>query len=98
MTQSRFSPHDATRRYGGSVPSMAQRAKERELKRIARRAQSVEQEKENDGFAAKTYIQQLGGSRVSGRYRRSVGVAGDIGGRSDIYERTTENNTRKEKR
>lgn len=76
---------------------MAQRAKERELKRIERRAHSVEQEKGNDGFPAKSSIQQFGGNRVSRRCL-SVGVAGNIGVSSDIYERTTENNARKEKR
>lgn len=89
----------AVRRYGrGSVPSMEQRAKERETIRKERRAQSVEQEKENDGFVAKATLQQSWGSRISGRRQRSAGVARDVGCNGDIYERTAKSNTRREKR
>lgn len=97
---SRFPPHDAALSYGrGSVPSMAQRTKEREMKRKERQAQSIEQqEKENDFFAAKRALQRFVGSQILGRRRRSTCVAGDVGCASSIYERTTESNTRKEER
>lgn len=77
---------------------MAQRAKERETIRKERRARAMEQEKENDRFATKGTLQQSWGVQIFGRRRRSVGVASDVGCSGDIYERTTESNTRKEER
>lgn len=67
-----------TRRYGrGSIPSMGQRAKERERERMEREAQSDERNKENRIFVAKRTVRS---SPESGNAEQSRGA--------DIYERT----------
>lgn len=76
---------------------MEQRAKERELERRERRAQSAERDKENRNFVARrTGRPSLRSESPEYRHRQVVGVANDIGG--DIYERTTEYVRRRESR
>lgn len=78
-------------RYGrDAIPSMEQRAREREVERLERRAQSAERDKENHNFVARRIV------RSSPQSDEGSGAVAD--GCGDIYERTTEYVRRKESR
>eukprot|EP00903_Cladosiphon_okamuranus_P007720 g7480.t1 len=87
-------------RYGrDSIPSMEQRAKEREMERRERQAlqESAERDKENRNDVARRVVRTSSRSESPGhRHRPETAVAS--GGGKDIYQRTTEYVRRRESR